>query len=70
MSATALSPEPPTEGRRALDTLAELPVEELRRLAVRLDDEARIVRAMLRQRTRRPERAAGLSVVAEEDCTE
>jgi hypothetical protein len=42
----------------------------LRRLAVRLDDEARIVRTMLRERSRRPERAAGFSVLAEEDCTE
>jgi hypothetical protein len=70
MSVETLQPEPLTASRDALDALASLPIEGLRRLAVRLDDEARIVRTMLRERSRRPERAAGLSVLAEEDCTQ
>jgi hypothetical protein len=54
----------------ALDRLVSLSVEDLRRLAVRLDSEQRVVKSLLRERARRPERAAGLSVLAEKDCTE
>jgi hypothetical protein len=57
MSVVETVPASAPEARDALDTLASLPVDDLRRLAVRLDDEARIVQAMLRERTRRPERA-------------
>jgi hypothetical protein len=52
--AAATQSEPLTHGREALDQLASLPVDELRRLAAVLDDEARIVRALVRERTRRP----------------
>lgn len=65
MSETATHTEPPVDTRDALDTLASLPVEELRRLAMKLDDESRIVRSVLRERTRRP--ARGLSVVAAQE---
>jgi hypothetical protein len=44
--------------RAALDTLATVSVEELRRLAQQLDGEAKIVKALLRERTRRPDREA------------
>jgi hypothetical protein len=57
MSDVATHPETPMASRDALDMLAFMPVDELRRLAVRLDEEARIVRSLLRQRTRRPREA-------------
>lgn len=57
MSNTALQPEPLTASRSALASLADMPLDELRRLAARLDDESRIVRGILKERSRRPERA-------------
>ncbi len=66
MSTAATTPAP--QARDALDTLAELPVEELRRLAVRLDAEQRVLKSLIRERTRRLERAGELSVVVAEDC--
>jgi hypothetical protein len=69
MSETAPHPERGTPTRDALDRLAGVSVAELRQLALTLDFETKIVKSLLRERTRRPERAAGLSVLAEEDCT-
>lgn len=57
MIESALHTEPLTASRTALDTLASMPLDDLRRLAARLDDETRIVRGILRERCRRPDRA-------------
>jgi hypothetical protein len=53
MSDVTIHTETPMASRDALDTLASTPVDELRRLAVRLDEETRIVRSLLRERSRR-----------------
>ncbi|HTU21803.1 MAG TPA: hypothetical protein VMG10_27440 [Gemmataceae bacterium] len=54
MSTAAVHSDTRADSRTALDTLASMPLDELRRLAARLDDEARIVRGILRERSRRP----------------
>jgi hypothetical protein len=51
-------PQALTSPRVALDALAAVSVEELRRLAVQLDAEQRIVKTLLRERCRRPDREA------------
>jgi hypothetical protein len=57
--------DPLTPTRNALDTLADVPLDELRRLAGQLDAEQRIVKSLIRDRARRPER--GLGIVGAED---
>jgi hypothetical protein len=67
MTETAVQPERETPTRDALDRLAGVTVAELRRLAVTLDFESKIVKSLLRERTRRPERIAELSIIAAEE---
>jgi hypothetical protein len=62
MSADVIHPEHETV-RQAVDTLAAMPLDELRQLAVRLDAEQRIVKTVLRERARRP--AGRLGVVGD-----
>jgi hypothetical protein len=46
--------------REALNALANMPVEELRRLAHQLESEQKVIKALLRERTRRPDRGLAL----------
>lgn len=66
MSEPARQPEARAPARDALDRLAHADVAELRHLAVTLDFEAKIVKSLLRERTRRPERARELSIIGGE----
>jgi hypothetical protein len=59
MSDTAPALESLT-ARHAIDALVSMPVDELRRLAVHLDAEQRIVKTVLRERARRPTGRLGI----------
>jgi hypothetical protein len=45
--------------REALGELAEMSLDDLRRLAQALDVEQKIIRSLIREKARRPERAVG-----------